>query len=228
MTAIHRSVRLTVLPAGLLLALSLTACERPAPPTAPPEAEAAEPALPTEAPPPITDAGTPPINPAPSGTPPATTPDDPAQLARWDGYGDMKFGMDAAAMRTAWGGEFQGGPLPEEGPDSCYFFSPVGQATQADLAFMLEGGKFVRYGAESPRVVAPGGGKTGMTAAEIEALYPGRIETSPHKYVPRGKYLTIAAPDGATKLVFEADDAGRITDWRLGVEPQVGYVEGCS
>jgi hypothetical protein len=29
-------------------------------------------------------------------------------------------------------------------------------------------------------------------------------------------------------LVFETDAAGKVTEWRAGLPPQVGYIEGCS
>jgi hypothetical protein len=32
----------------------------------------------------------------------------------------------------------------------------------------------------------------------------------------------------AAKLVFETDAAGKATAWRVGLSPQVDYVEGCS
>ena len=31
-----------------------------------------------------------------------------------------------------------------------------------------------------------------------------------------------------TRLVFEVDAAGKVTSWRVGLSPQVEYVEGCS
>jgi hypothetical protein len=33
---------------------------------------------------------------------------------------------------------------------------------------------------------------------------------------------------GKSALVFEVDPSGKATDWRIGVPPQVDYVEGCS
>lgn len=76
---------------------------------------------------------------------------------------------------------------------------------------------------------APGGGRVGMSAAEIRARYAGRLEEAPHKYVEGGKYLSVAPEGGGpARLVFEADAAGRITSWRIGLPPQVHYLEGCS
>lgn len=57
----------------------------------------------------------------------------------------------------------------------------------------------------------------------------GRIEERPHKYVEDGKYLRLrdeAGDDGV--LLFATDGHGKVTEWRIGVPPQVDYVEGCS
>ena len=41
--------------------------------------------------------------------------------------------------------------------------------------------------------------------------------------------LRVSAPDGGNgALVLELDAEGRVDEWRVGVPPQVDYVEGCS
>jgi hypothetical protein len=55
------------------------------------------------------------------------------------------------------------------------------------------------------------------------------MQVQPHEYVPGGNYLRVTDPaiaDGA--IVFETDEAGRVTRWRVGRAPQVDYVEGCA
>ena len=81
---------------------------------------------------------------------------------------------------------------------------------------------------DSAKYAAPGGGKVGMRAAELQKLYNNALQASPHKYTD-GKYLSIAASGIApTKLVFETDAQGVVTEWRVGLLPEVDYVEGCS
>ncbi len=157
--------------------------------------------------------------------PSSSTPDGDRDLARWDGYDALRFGMDNAAFRGAWGGELKG-DSPAEG-STCTHLYPAWVKVPAEFAFMFEGGKFVRYSVENDKLLAPGGGRVGMTRAEIEKLYPGRIEVQPHKYTD-GQYLRIADDASGSALVFETNAAGRVTEWRLGVPPQVDYVEGCS
>ena len=76
---------------------------------------------------------------------------------------------------------------------------------------------------------APGGGKVGMSVDELQKLYGGALKASPHKYTQGGQYLAMDAGDVApTQLIFEADANGKVTAWRVGLSPQVAYVEGCS
>ncbi|UHQ22741.1 lectin [Lysobacter sp. 5GHs7-4] len=169
-----------------------------------------------------------PIDQPAEDVPPATAPaaPPPAQdaTARMDGYAALKLGMSAEDARKALGASATG---KADEPGGCYYLEPP-TATGAPN-YMIEGDKFVRY--ENHRdaaIAAPGGGKIGMSADEIRALYPGRIEERPHKYVDDGQYWRIQdAGGGSGVLLFEVI-AGKVTAWRVGLAPQVDYVEGCS
>lgn len=213
MTNSKGGIHLRGLPALSLLVLALAACSGDRDPAAdavatpPPAATTASPA------------------PVPAATPTAPVPAAAANLARFDGYGDLRFGMSAAEARQAWGGTLDG-VAAEDG--ACYHLSPRGVPAPADFALMIENDRFVRYSTESDRYVAPGGGQVGMGTSELQALYHNGLQASPHKYSD-GKYLSIDASGVApSKLVFETDAAGKVTEWRVGVTPQVDYVEGCS
>jgi hypothetical protein len=216
------------IPVVALLALALAACtaertpqgaqEAPAPGNA--DAMAGDPAAP------------PPMDQPAEDVPPATAPDVPLNQSpdlgqvRMDGYGDMRFGMAVDEAKRAWGGELKGVPAEDGG---CYYLTPKWVAVPSDFAFMVEGGRFVRYDVGTDREVAPGGGKVGMGIDELRRLYAGRIEETPHKYVEGGKYLKVADGNGGEgRLVFATDAAGKVTSWRVGVPPQVDYVEGCA
>jgi hypothetical protein len=209
-----------VLPAKLLpamlLCLALSACQREA---ASPTDAATGPAPPANDQP--AEDVPPATAPAPAATPPASD-----TLARFDGYGDLRFGMSAEEAKKAWGGELKGEAAADSG---CYHLTPIWTKAPAEFAFMIENGKFVRVDVGNDKETAPGGGKRGMSADEIRKRYAGRIEERPHKYVEGGKNLRIGdAAGGAGALVFETDAAGKVTAWRIGVPPQVDYVEGCS
>jgi hypothetical protein len=146
-------------------------------------------------------------------------------LARYDGYGDLRFGMDEQAFAAAWHGELV--RLGEAG-ENCHYRTPRWVKTPSDFAFMFEGGRFVRYDVGTAKETAPGGGALGMSADRLRALYGTRLSEAPHKYVPGARVLRVAAPRGEGVLVFETDAQGRVVRWRAGLPPQVDYVEGCS
>lgn len=212
--------RFPFLLATAIATTSLVAC-KPAAPTAG-EAPAATADQPAEA------ATVPADIPAPATTTPAVgeTPSAGEGQAGFAGYGEMKLGSTAEQAKTAWAGELDGKP-GEAG--ACYYLSPKWVKKPSDFAFMIEGDKFVRYDVGTDKEIAPGGGKVGMSADELGKLYGDALQSVPHKYVEGGQYLSVAASGGAPgKLVFETDAAGKVTAWRVGLSPQVDYVEGCS
>lgn len=211
---------------AVLLALALVACHgEPAPaPTATAPAEPTAPATPPASTPPAATPATDTPE-APSAT---NAPDGDRDLARLDGYGPLRFGMTVEEMRQAWSATLHGAP-PEGGAEACYYLNVVGDGATPYLTFMLDGGRFVRYEVSNDALLAPGGGRRGMTEAELQALYEDALKASPHEYVDGGKYLAFDTSGVApSRLVFETDAQGRATEWRVGLSPQVDYVEGCS
>lgn len=168
--------------------------------------------------------------------PPATAPTPTTAMASmpapgaigFGGFGPARFGSNEEQVRMAWGADLGDARPAESG--GCYQLMPQPRgASGYRIAFMFEGGKFARIDVDAPDIEAPGGGKVGMSAQEIGRRYAGRVHEQNHKYVEGGRYLRIGAPDaGAGVLLFETDAAGRVTSWRIGVPPQVDYVEGCS
>jgi len=153
-------------------------------------------------------------------------PAGPVSQASFLGYGDMKLGSTVEEARAAWGGELNGAPT--EGT-SCHYLWPKWISRPADFAFMMEEGRFVRYDVGTDKETAPGGGKVGMGVDELQKLYGGALVATPHKYTQGGQYLALDAGDVApTRLVFEVDAGGKVVSWRVGLSPQVDYVEGCS
>jgi hypothetical protein len=204
---------------AMLLLLPLAACQREEAARALSTADSKTPAAIAA---PVTAAM--PASATPTPAKPAST-DGPAPLARYDGYGDLRFGMDEAEAAKAWGGELK--PLPAAS-EPCHYLTPKWVKVPADFALMIEDGRFVRYDVGTDREAAPGGGRVGVTRAEIEQRYPN-VEHRPHKYVEGAAVLRVVDPAGGKGvLVFETDVAGKVTAWRAGVAPQVDYVEGCS
>lgn len=196
--------------------LSLLACKPVAP------AQNAAPAATAEQP------VNPPPAPAPAATAPAAseTPLAEEGQAGFAGYGDMKLGSTAEEAKTAWAGELNGKQGEAGG---CYYLTPKWVKKPAEFAFMIEGDKFVRYDVGTDKEAAPGGGKVGMGKDQLDQLYGDSLQSTPHKYVQGGQYLSVAANGVAPgKLVFETDAAGTVSAWHVGLSPQVDYVEGCS
>ena len=214
--------------AGMALIAALAACgaQRDAPADSSPSPPVAD--QPAADIPPATMAS-PASAPTPaSTTTPAAAEDGTDAQAGFAGYGNVSLGTPAADMAKAWGGELE--TLDKEVNPACYFMAPKRVASPSELAFMIDDGKFVRYGTGSANYVAPGGGRVGMRKADIGKRYAG-IEAQPHKYGD-GEYLRVADPAGGNAvLIFETDGKGddaRVIAWRVGLPPQVDYVEGCA
>lgn len=203
------------IPALIVAALiALAGCRNEAPDApnatpavgAPPVADAA----PADAAPPAVDA-------VPAMSPAAGT-------VTFAGFGPAPFGADEEAVRMAWGKPLEGAPDEAGG---CYFLAPAPRgAPPFPFAFMFEGGKFARIDVRTDTILAPGGGKIGLSAEDIARLHP-EAQVTPHKYVDGARTLRVKNPAGAAALVFETDAEGRVVAWRIGVPPQVDYVEGC-
>lgn len=211
--------------AGALLACSAER-DAPAAQTPPPGAAAPVDDQPAQDVPPATA----PVMPSPgdAAAPSTPTPDGDRGLARFDGYGDIPFGTAASDMPARWGGELT--TLGRDDNPDCYFMTPKWVTVPAQFAFMIGEGRFARFGTEDAKLVAPGGGRIGMTRDEIGALYAG-MEAQPHQYTD-GEYLRIKDPaGGAGVLLFETDGkagSAKVTEWRVGTPPYVDYVEGCA
>ncbi|WP_411852439.1 hypothetical protein ACLB90_08155 [Stenotrophomonas sp. LGBM10] len=199
----------SVLALGLVLAVG--ACGRTADST--PEAGGAAGASPTT---PTTPTAATAAVPAPAAAA-ATGP------ARLDGYGPVSLDSTLDQVRAAWK-EPLDGAVPD---DYCHSLRPQG-AQADDVVFMIESRRLVRYDVHNDRIVAPGGGKVGMSLGELQTLYPDRGDVTPHKYDEQGHNLRVRpATEGGALVNFEIDRNGIVTDWRVGLPPQVDYVEGC-
>jgi len=217
----------SIFPATLALTVAmatLSACNADRPATSPEPAANPPSAGGVQGPGDVAPGAGPAPAPAPAPSADSTVPPPGSGLAHFDGYGDMRFGMTEAEARAAWGGKLQG-----ESGDACHYLNPAWEKAPSYFAFMIDGGRFVRYDVGNDEEIAPGGGRRGMTEAQIDAAYPGRVTKSAHKYVDGGNYLRVKADDGSDGVVvFETDADGKVTEWHAGLAPQVDWIEGCS
>jgi hypothetical protein len=130
--------------------------------------------------------------------------------------------MSVADARAALGAR-----LPEPANRECDHIRPPG--SPPGVLIMTVGGEVARVEVSDTTVATAAGARVGDTEARINALYPSRVQTGPHKYVD-GHYLVVrrgADADSLYRLVFETDGQ-RVTRYRGGRVPEVEWVEGCS
>ncbi|GAB2497677.1 hypothetical protein [Arenimonas alkanexedens] len=205
----------------LLALLTATACSKPEPATA----EAAAPVAPVAAEPVVPAEPTPATREAEQ----ALARNDP-EVINFEGFGPAKFGTDEEQVRMSWGHPLEGEPNPADGPKACYYLTmDPPPETGSGIAFMFEEGGFKRYDVDVAAHVAPGDFTIGARADDVLAKFAGRVEAMPHEYVEGGRYLVVTpAQGGDARLVFEVDAQGLVSEWRIGLLPQVLYTEGCS
>lgn len=162
--------------------------------------------------------------PAPIETP-APAPDRITWVVRPRGAGPLVIGMTAKDA-----GEALGFAIPNEAwAAGCHQI--VSDGTPSGARLMFEDGRLVRIDIELPGLATDRGARVGMTEQEVQGLYGDSLRVVPHKYDPTGRYL-VHSPDGASsatgfRTIFETDGR-KVLRYRVGQEPQVEYVEGCS
>ena len=95
---------------------------------------------------------------------------------------------------------------------------------------MVVKGRIARVDVTEGPVKTRSGAAVGDTEAQVQARYSGNLQSSPHKYVQGGHYLTLVpsdAGDASFRLIFETDGT-KVTRFRAGRQPEVSYIEGCS
>jgi hypothetical protein len=165
--------------------------------------------------------------------PAPTTTVEPAPLAvgsrpaSFEGFGPAGFGSNEENVRIAWGRPLQAGtPMPGSTCYQLFMDPPPGDGR--GIRFMFEDGRFVRYEVTTAAIEAPGGLKVGEPVTRVAEVHAGRVVEQPHKYLPGARDLVVSPADGgAARLVVEVDVDSRISGWRVGIPPQVDYVEGC-
>jgi hypothetical protein len=91
---------------------------------------------------------------------------------------------------------------------------------------MMSGQRIVRIDIDSKEYATDRGARIGDTEDKVKRLYRGKVRVSQHPYVD-GHYLEVEFEGGKYSLIFETDGK-RVTSFRAGRSPEVGYIEGCS
>lgn len=108
---------------------------------------------------------------------------------------------------------------------SCFYVFPGGKL--GPISFMVFGDRIARVDITGPGPLTAVGVGVGSSEADVLEAYAGRVTLSAHKYTgPEGHYLTVELREEFA-IVFETDGT-RVTRYRAGRRPEVGWVEGCS
>jgi hypothetical protein len=141
-----------------------------------------------------------------------------------NGIDGVRVGMTVSEASRAVEMQAEDKPNPD-----CYYVKP--KNSPQVIGFMVTNGRIARVDVwQNRQITTLSGAKIGDSEARIRSLYPGRIQTTPHKYVPNGHYLTFVPKDASGRnyrVVFETDGQ-KVTSFRAGKLPEVQYVEGCS
>jgi hypothetical protein len=142
----------------------------------------------------------------------------------FDGYGPARIGMTRAALQHALDVRLIE-QSPEADSDACLYVYAEGAGE--GVGYMLIDGRLARIDVDTADVTTISGAHVGSTEAEVRALYPGQVKTTPHFYTgPEGHYLVLTAPDGQRGIRFETDGQ-RVVRWYAGTEEAIQLVEGC-
>ncbi|MBZ6379751.1 hypothetical protein B5C34_14885 [Pacificimonas flava] len=88
--------------------------------------------------------------------------------------------------------------------------------------------RITAYSPDAEDVHSLRGVQVGSSEQAVRAAYP-KLEESPHKYAPPPAKDLFWRPDGSdTGLRFEIGPDGRVGELHAGIDPSLGYVEGCS
>ena len=138
------------------------------------------------------------------------------------GFGPVRVGMTVAEVKEAIGGPLFDEPLRT----GCDYARP--RYGPGGVEFMIIDGRVARIDINSCQLATRSGARIGDAESRIRSLYPG-IEVTSHQYTEEGHYLTLvpsASADKSYRVVFETD-VSRVTTFRAGKLPEVGYVEHC-
>ena len=154
-----------------------------------------------------------------SGQSPArvTRPADSWMVAD-DGAGPVRLGMSRGELTA------RGGAVNSEST-ACEYVVP--QGAPAGVRAMVINGSVRRIDITAAGVATTHGVSVGSAEAAVRAAYPN-VVVEPHKYTAGHYLISDLTPGtaGSRRLVFETDGS-TVTRYRIGLTPEVDWVEGC-
>lgn len=140
-----------------------------------------------------------------------------------DGLGQVQIGMPLSeAVNMGLLSE-----NPNLKPECDYVFPAVGAGIPEGVSVMVVRGKLARIDVDTGAVTTAEGAKIGDTEDQLRELYEG-VQVTPHKYIEKGRYFTVRGDSASAgrAIIFETDGQ-KVTMFRSGRFPEVGWVEAC-
>lgn len=136
------------------------------------------------------------------------------------GFDVLRFGQPVAA-NSAW--KTEDSPMDFD----CQIFS---NPQWPHIYAIVEHGVVQRISLETGSTIGlPNGLRPGSTEAAVRAAYPNLIEEAHAYSEPPAKYLTSSQPNRKSAgIMFEIGEDRTVEVLHVGLNPVLGYVEGCS
>ena len=157
-----------------------------------------------------------------------------ARVLTTNGLGPVRLGMTVRELKHALGTRLSFEYASASDSDACFYaFRADGE--DPGISYMFEDRHLVRIDIDYPRrgadrahVVTERGFGLGSQQREILRAYARHVAIKPHPYLEdEGSYLIIESPDQKRGIIFETDH-GKVTEFRVGIYPPLGYIEGCN
>ena len=113
----------------------------------------------------------------------------------------------------------------------CYYVRRT-EGPGSDVFYMINEGRLARIDVRhaavdlTPTVTTEGVG-VGSTEEDVLKIYAKNITIEPHKYDENGHNLVVHSTDPTRGMIFETSQ-GKVTSFRAGLYPALGFVEGCA
>ncbi len=143
----------------------------------------------------------------------------PKYVITFNSFGAVKVGMTVSKASKALGVRLV---TVEQG--NCHYFEA--KRGFKDIGFMVNDGTIARFDVSERGISTDRGAKVGDSEARIKRLYKGMYKVSQHPYVD-GHYIEVDMKGGKYSIIFETE-GNRVTSFRAGRSPEIGYIEGCS
>ena len=142
------------------------------------------------------------------------------------GLGSLRVGLTVAEAAEAAGYALVGEP---ETDAACYHVTPDDPDLEG-VSVLVVDGIVARIEIDPPSTITTrSGAGIGLGAAQLEAMFPGRLETVEYSADGTGglAFVPVDEPDADYRVVFGITD-GAVSSYRAGKLPAVLLTEGCS